>query len=494
MLEGYTELDGNEKPFLDLDLFRVPKSLTLPQGCTGLDSGIPDTDPKKKDKTPPKDKSKEEKPKEEKPKEEKPKEDDPPKKEKPKDDPPKEKTPPKQATDEKPPKKETSPKDGDEKPPTDKDKKPPPKATPPTDVKPSKASKDPDSSSKTDLPSTDKKKGAGAADEPEKANPPSNKDSPKPPKGANSTEPTKPTNATDPDLGTTASPRPSSYPRACQYLQEEAIDDINRNSRKRKNGKSGSASSPPRPAAPQKRSSLEGSPYLLACDSKDEMPLQPWSYRRPKDAAAKIPIFKLKVECDDEAVCPPKLWDVQISRDKKLVQKAGHGYASEHVYERVWVRDFLDYLYDKYFEPNPSPADGVKGSTCKGMVEAFKLGQNTQSDEIKAAKNYAEAIMQKMGTLRNYEKTMVIFPQAENQQKNLVSFGGYDLTVDQRDANARKQMFEQEGIATAIDAIGATANKRACGIGRVATICKYLEHTETQVRLNNTIVGVDKIL
>ena len=155
--------------------------------------------------------------------------------------------------------------------------------------------------------------------------------------------------------------------------------------------------------------------YNLTCDKAGTKPLITWSYPGPKTSGkGGIPIASLLIGCDTED-CPPKLWGVKmttLAKDPKILDTGS--WASEHIYERNWIKEYMDYLFDNFFK-------GASSEVCGGLLKAFALGKGIQSDEPQPAASYAEAIMQKMGTFENYKKIMSIFPQAENAQKYNVS-------------------------------------------------------------------------
>jgi len=56
------------------------------------------------------------------------------------------------------------------------------------------------------------------------------------------------------------------------------------------------------------------------------------------------------------------------------------------------------------------------------------------------------------------------------------------------------KMFVGEQLDGKFKNKDSTAARRACSIGRIVNVCKYLEMPETRVRLDDTILALEQIL
>ncbi|GES64964.1 hypothetical protein ATEIFO6365_0009045900 [Aspergillus terreus] len=225
---------------------------------------------------------------------------------------------------------------------------------------------------------------------------------------------------------------------------------------------------------------LTRKPYLLGCDEEKKHEIWPQKYQKPTSLRNKlqVPIMKPGMGCgeDEDEECPASTWsmdklpDTLTKADRALVTQKG--WASEHIYEGNWIRDFIQHLVDEKY-----PA--IDGSTvgddtkCKGAVNTFgnKLGVVIDTKTPRDAGNYSEALMQNLGTTWTSGERMALLPQIQNSMKYDI-FNGNNI-----DASFSKK----------------TLNQRVCSLGRIATVCKYMNHKAIRDRMvitNNALEAV----
>ncbi|KAL2193009.1 hypothetical protein P885DRAFT_46258 [Corynascus similis CBS 632.67] len=209
--------------------------------------------------------------------------------------------------------------------------------------------------------------------------------------------------------------------------------------------------------------------YKLDCDPQGSWPLRIKAYHSPKYLVNKgiagtpdMPIMLPGIlTCDPDhsnPLCLPNQWTVESSTEVAAVYNWDR-WAAEHAYEGVWIKDFLDHLYETYYS--------TAGLSCEQMAKnTFNLGSTT---------GYAADLATAVGNKANYMDTMVLFPQKENTIKN--------------------RMFEPKisNIYKVLDT-SSSHHERACAIGRIVNTCKYMEHDEVQKRMKWTISKMDAVL
>jgi hypothetical protein len=159
--------------------------------------------------------------------------------------------------------------------------------------------------------------------------------------------------------------------------------------------------------------------YNLKCDPKDKATNTHSKYKiklRPYpgpskieawgDAGVGVPIMKVGIDgCANPSsidACKPDKWVVTEGADDNDLF-GDETWSTEHVYEGSWVRDFLDYLQEKYFN-----APGG----CDDIATAFSIGQR---------RGYTWDMLNCLGTTQTYRDRMTLFPLHENGIKYRVS-------------------------------------------------------------------------
>lgn len=216
---------------------------------------------------------------------------------------------------------------------------------------------------------------------------------------------------------------PITDPDELQYLSDEAMGESGDSSVLNKRQR--------RPTDPTKLSGLTYN--VTECDrsGNPDYLLGAYNYPGPtkavrgtkKSGPSRMPLINLKIGCG-ETVCTPDMWDVSVVTTAANSLPSGRVWASEHIYERNWVRDYMNYLYTAtgYFRSQDVP--GEKGEVCEGLFDVFLQGNGlitTDSTATTGTKNYMDGMMQTVGTDDNWWKVMAIFPQQQNGQKFSVS-------------------------------------------------------------------------
>lgn len=221
----------------------------------------------------------------------------------------------------------------------------------------------------------------------------------------------------------------------------------------------------------RRRSVLEkraGRTYNLDCDAGKKHTIVLKDYPVPKEirddgnTPNPVPLFDPMIKCGDtdSAKCKPQFWNVVEVVTAASIDDLVEGsdrYASEHVYEGDWIKEWLNDLYTKYYKPDNEDAES-KAAACKQLADAFSIGQTTGP---------MEQILNQLGTDTSYTKTMTIFRQKENTLKHRIF---------------------KEGAAVVVGE-GSTVAQRSCKFGRIVNACKYMMQEKTQQALMATIKG-----
>lgn len=168
--------------------------------------------------------------------------------------------------------------------------------------------------------------------------------------------------------------------------------------------------------------------YKLTCDSGGTHPLYKWSY--PDDPLVSLnggaPIAKPFIDCTTFP-CPTSSWSLTVFFPGSLPTPstpANYGaWATEHVYELNWIREYLDYLYDNYFSKDfDGVPSGQSAKTCKGLIDVIsKNGVTYRTDEPTPPADYSQGLMTSLGTDENFAVLTTVFTQNYNRAKYSVS-------------------------------------------------------------------------
>jgi hypothetical protein len=243
------------------------------------------------------------------------------------------------------------------------------------------------------------------------------------------------------------------------------------------------------------RLSRDGAYYLTTCDTKKTEPFIQWSYPGPVDAiegtdrsraafkqklakAINVPLVTFDVGCSPPY--SPSKWTVSVD-DKATVLPGDKArwtkdWATEHIYERNWIREFVETLFVADFKPHPVPSE--KDQLCSGTFSPFKQGSGrvvTATTDKTKADNYLQGLMQSVGTDDNWWNLTVVFPQPQNIKK-FSMFAGKDIDTD---ISKKTKMGFNESVGR---------------IGQIVAICAYMNDKEVQNRLTKTVVGIQKVL
>ncbi|KAF9886762.1 hypothetical protein FE257_011139 [Aspergillus nanangensis] len=218
-------------------------------------------------------------------------------------------------------------------------------------------------------------------------------------------------------------------------------------------------------------------PYILGCDENKTHQIWAQKYQRPTVLRNRdtIPIMVAGMSCkeDEDYQCPADTWTIEpMPDDATKAEKAhisGKTWASEHIYEGNWVRDFIQHLAEKKY-----PA--IDGTTvnddtkCNGAVNTFGLVLSSvvTTPTPSGGANYSEALMQNIGTRYTGGERMAIMPQIQNSMKYNM-FNGNNLDTQ----------FDKKNL-----------NQKVCTLGRIATVCQYMNHDRIRSRMvitNNAI-------
>jgi hypothetical protein len=125
------------------------------------------------------------------------------------------------------------------------------------------------------------------------------------------------------------------------------------------------------------------------------------------------------------------------------------------VYEGFWIKAFLDSLHARYPE-----ADKTVGCDT--------LGERVINS------GWTSKLAQELGTKKNFMNTMTAFTSIENGLKH--RFFHPTTPIDTQHANEQNRKV------------------KLCIIGRIVNTCQYMMHPKTQVKLKNTLNGLQTVL
>ncbi|PKY02708.1 hypothetical protein P168DRAFT_239504 [Aspergillus campestris IBT 28561] len=223
-------------------------------------------------------------------------------------------------------------------------------------------------------------------------------------------------------------------------------------------------------------------PYYLDCDTKQDFSIRGQNYQGPSKLKKKrynVPIMKPGMSCAEaeSETCPAKQWTIDAlpddatDNDRAVVTEK---WASEHIYEGNWIRDFIAEVIKSY-PKLPDDADVQKDrKVCKGAVDTFGRALTAKIDTPtpKDAANYSEALMQNIATSWTSRQLMAVVPQIQNSMKYDM-FQGNNMIGD----------FEKKKL-----------NQQVCSLSRAVTVCMYMNHKKIRERMVKTIGRIEEVL
>ncbi|KAL3446136.1 hypothetical protein BJX65DRAFT_319041 [Aspergillus insuetus] len=245
--------------------------------------------------------------------------------------------------------------------------------------------------------------------------------------------------------------------------------------------------------APRQSASRRG--YNLACDPDGDHRFFALNYPRPGAVRTntKVPIIKPLVSCSDTATdCVPdsKVEVIKTNMQDRAVVRSDNSnsseprrWATEHIYEANWIKEYLDYIQKNF--------TGSANGTCDSELLQFfdtdkKPVPGTVPKPSRAAdpSTYQESLMQNLGTVYTVEERMVLLPMKQNNLKYAM-FAQNELIGYFEDSES----VHKQGVT-----IPNNHFRRTCDITRIITSCRYYDNTEVQARLKNTIVALEGVL
>ncbi|EGE78391.1 hypothetical protein, variant [Blastomyces dermatitidis ATCC 18188] len=225
-------------------------------------------------------------------------------------------------------------------------------------------------------------------------------------------------------------------------------------------------------------------PIPMKCDKKKTV--QILKYPSPVDLSkdTRVPIFVPDIPCGEASEdCWPNANISVITvplEQRAIVDQTGlldqEKWASEHVYEANWVRDYLDFLQKKL--------TGSVNGPCHAAVVRFwdKLNPTYPAPGGAPAKaSYVEALAQHLGTVNTaYEPRMAIIQQRLNNLKYLM-FAEKSLIAGRDGVEGRRKVINNHG-------------RFVCELARISATCKYFAHSAAQEALKKSILGIEEVL
>ncbi|PGH08063.1 hypothetical protein GX51_01505 [Blastomyces parvus] len=238
------------------------------------------------------------------------------------------------------------------------------------------------------------------------------------------------------------------------------------------------------PLSPRQDPDTGRDPIPMKCDKTKAV--QILKYPSPVDLAkdTRVPIFVPNIPCGEASEdCWPNANISVITEpleQRAVVDQTGlldqEKWASEHVYEANWVRDYLNFLQEKL----TGSADGP----CHAAVGKFwdKLNPTYPAPGGAPAKaSYVEALTQHLGTVNTaYEPRMAVIQQRLNNLKYLM-FAKKNLIAGKDGEEGRRKVINNHG-------------RFVCELARISATCKYYAHSAAQEALKKSIIGIEEVL
>ncbi|KAL3480821.1 hypothetical protein BJX99DRAFT_254154 [Aspergillus californicus] len=247
------------------------------------------------------------------------------------------------------------------------------------------------------------------------------------------------------------------------------------------------------------RQSVTRRNYTLACDADGDYRFFVLRYPPPGQVREnpKVPIIKPLVSCSDTAKdCVPDtgvevittdMTDRAVVRRENADSNEPRRWATEHIYEANWIKEYLDYVQKNWTGSAESPCD-------KKLLQFFdsdKAPDPTKvpkPDKANPPKTYQESLMQNLGTTYTAEERMVLLPMKQNNLK-FAMFAQNELISYFRDS-----VSKHESKTKGKYEIENNHFRRTCDITRIITSCRYYDNGVVQQRLENTIVALEAVL
>ncbi|KAK2789135.1 hypothetical protein FQN53_002359 [Emmonsiellopsis sp. PD_33] len=224
-------------------------------------------------------------------------------------------------------------------------------------------------------------------------------------------------------------------------------------------------------------------PIAVKCDKSKKVTIlkYPGPTELATDKDEKVPIIVPEgISCGEASEnCDPNV-NITVITDqdgqRAIVDQTGlldqEKWASEHVYEANWVRDYINYLQKRLNNNNP-------GGPCHAAVGRFWDALNptyTPPGGATAKDKYVEALTQHLGTVNTaYEPRMAVIQQRLNNLKYLM-FSKWNLV-----GPGREKVINTPG-------------KWTCELARISATCKYFAHPLVQEALKKSILGIEEVL
>ncbi|KAL3455622.1 hypothetical protein BJX64DRAFT_294884 [Aspergillus heterothallicus] len=239
--------------------------------------------------------------------------------------------------------------------------------------------------------------------------------------------------------------------------------------------------------------------YTLTCDTNTDHRFAALNYPSPAQARKNtdVPIIKPLVSCSDTArdcvpdtgveVITTDVTDRAVVRRDNANSNEPRSWATEHIYEANWIKEYLDYVQKQWTGSVDSPCD----ARLLQFFDEDKAPDPTKvpkPDKAQDPKTYQESLMENLGTVFTADTRMVLLPMKQNNLK-FAMFAKNELIGYFKDSES-KHTSKSRGKYT----IENNHFRRTCDITRIITTCRYYDNTEVQARLQNTIVAIEGVL
>ncbi|KAL2858471.1 hypothetical protein BJY01DRAFT_230672 [Aspergillus pseudoustus] len=247
------------------------------------------------------------------------------------------------------------------------------------------------------------------------------------------------------------------------------------------------------------RQSASDRDYTLSCDTAGDHRFFALNYPGPRDVRenTKVPIIKPLVSCSDTAKdCVPdtgievvttNMTDRAVVRRDNGSRKEPRRWATEHIYEANWIKEYLDYVQKNW-------TGSAEGTCDTRLLQVFDPNKSPDPAKVpipakaQDPQTYQESLMQNLGTVYTVEERMVLLPMKQNNLK-FAMFAQNEL-IGYFEATESKHQSKSRGKYT----IENNHFRRTCDITRIITTCRYYDNAEVQARLQKTIVPIEAVL
>ncbi|KAL4879335.1 hypothetical protein BJY04DRAFT_229120 [Aspergillus karnatakaensis] len=225
-------------------------------------------------------------------------------------------------------------------------------------------------------------------------------------------------------------------------------------------------------------------PIYLTCGTGKDHSYRVLRYNGPSVLKTNndVPIIHPKVSCKpSETDCLPNT-DIEVLTDQGraavFVKRQGdkRTWATEHIYEGNWIREFLDFLHEEKFNNE---------STCSSHVAQFfdediSPPATVPNPGPDTPPTYLHSLLQNLGTIYTQTERMVLIPQKQNKMK-------FDLFAK----NELVGYFYQDKDS---QSVGNNHERRTCDIARIVTVCKYMDSDVARAGMRATVEALEGVL